>query len=95
MCPFDLDMARRGDVGEWSGLAIEKMNNSKIWGICSHNWKEFLGTKVRLGKSLNTAVQKCCESLRKFGASDGQGAENLFRGGGHRRAKVSYCACSK
>ena len=41
-----LDMARRGDVGEWPGF--KKMNNSKTWGICTHNWKEFLGTKVRL-----------------------------------------------
>ena len=38
--------------------------------------------------SLNNDVRKRCESLRKFGVSDGRGAENLFQGGGRRRAKV-------
>ena len=41
------------------------MNNSKIGGVRSHNWKGFLDAKVHLGKSLNNdgSVGKICESL--------------------------------
>ena len=37
----------------------------RIWGIHSHSWKDFLGTKVRLSKSLNngSSAAKVCESL--------------------------------
>ena len=46
-------------------VRFQKMNDSKIWGIRSHSWKDFLGTKVRLSKSLNNdgSVAKVCESL--------------------------------